>query len=93
MYGLSLIAALLEVSAARRVASATRRARSALTDAGAGAGDPDGPGVGDALAGFAGTGTGAAITVAAKPTAFFFIAATLAATSALFWAMRSAPES
>jgi hypothetical protein len=78
------MAALLEVSAARRVASATRRARSALTDAGAGAGDPDKPGDGDVLTGLADTGTGAATTVAAMPTAFFFIAATLAATSALF---------
>jgi hypothetical protein len=57
-------------------------------------GDPDGPGVGDALAGLriAGTGTGAATTVAALPAAFLFIAAILAAISARFLAMRSAPD-
>lgn len=79
MYGLSLMAALLEFSAARRVASATRRARSALTDAEG----TDGPGDGDALAGL-GAGTGGAATDADAPSALFFIAASLAAISARF---------
>ena len=84
MYGLSLMAALLEVSAARRVASATRLARSAFTDADDGVGDPDGPGVGDALAGLDAIGVdkGEGIAGVDIPTALFFIAATFDVISA-----------
>ena len=75
------MAALLEVSAARRVASATRRARSALADT-EGATEVEGPGDGEAGFGV-GAGTGAA-TIDAPASAFLWNSASRAATSARF---------
>ena len=79
MYGLSLTASLLWASATRRLASATRRTRSSDTPT-AGVTDPEG--VADPEAG-----------VAAEKRALFFMAACLAAISARFCAISSAPES
>lgn len=110
IYGLSLIASLLCASATRRLASATRRARSSGVpepDAGvAGVGPLDTVGDGVTLdttfdgrdAGRMGTlSVGAAIPVVAlvaeaAGTRGFFMAASLAAISARFWAIRSAPD-
>ena len=78
MYGLSLIASLLWASATRRLASATRRTKSSVTPT-AGVTDPEG--VADPEAGVA------------EKRALFFMAACLAAISARFCAMSSAPES
>ena len=79
MYGLSLTASLLWASATRRLASATRRIKSSERPT-AGVTDPEG--VADAEE--AGV---------AEKRALFFMAACLAAISARFCAMSSAPES
>jgi hypothetical protein len=79
MYGLSLTASLLWASATRRLASATRRTKSSDTPAAAGVADPER--VADPETGVA------------EKRALFFMAACLAAISARFCAISSAPES
>lgn len=106
MYGLSLTASLLCASATRRFASATLLARSSCVEGVPGAGDAaavvEGVGpletVGDGEATTCGTGseglTGTgAITIGGLITVLFFIAASFAAISARFCAIRSAPVS
>lgn len=91
MYGLSFTASLLCASATRRFASAIRRAMSS----GMG-GDGDAAFDADAEATLddAGIGVGAAVAGAELDAdADFFIAAILAAISALFWAMRASADS
>lgn len=91
MYGLSFTASLLCASATRRFASAIRRAMSSgMGGDGDAAFDADA----DATLDDAGIGVGAAVAGAELDAdADFFIAAILAAISALFWAMRASADS
>jgi len=102
MYGLSFTASLVCASATRRLASETRRAISSIARGLPRAGDPvAGVGpletVGEELAvvgGNIGTGTlGGALMDGVHPNVEDFIAASLAAISALFWAMMSVFDS